>query len=155
MRATHLRVLDLVVVDLAVEAHDDGPHVLVVRQRVATLELDLLARIRATANPRHTDQVELLLDAHLADDVHLLAGLLELGLLEVGGGREGGREDVLSLGHIEPKAAELAQVALAALGRVVGHEENLLAGRLEHIKRGRDAVDEGVALPLRSHARRT
>ena len=35
------------------------------------LELDLLAGIGAAANPRHADQIELLLDANLADDVDL------------------------------------------------------------------------------------
>ena len=55
-----LRVLDLMVVDLAVEADDDRADVLVVRQRVARLELDLLARVRAAADPRHANQVELL-----------------------------------------------------------------------------------------------
>jgi hypothetical protein len=47
-----LSVLDLVVVDLAVEPDDDRAHVLVVRQRVARLELDLLAGIGAAADPR-------------------------------------------------------------------------------------------------------
>jgi hypothetical protein len=60
---------------------------------------------------RHPDEVELLLDADLADDVDLLAALLELGLLEVRGGGEGGREDLLGL-NVEPEARELALVAL-------------------------------------------
>ena len=51
------------------------------------------------------------LDADLADDVDLLAALLELGLLEVRGGGEGGREDLLGL-NVEPEARELALVAL-------------------------------------------
>jgi hypothetical protein len=50
---TQLCVLDLVVVDLAVEAHDDRADVLVVREGVAGFELDLLARVRAAADPRN------------------------------------------------------------------------------------------------------
>mmetsp|Transcript_14372 Transcript_14372/g.30332 ORF Transcript_14372/g.30332 Transcript_14372/m.30332 type:complete len:366 (+) Transcript_14372:154-1251(+) len=141
-----LRVLDLVVIDVAVEADDDGADVLIVRQRVAGLELHLLVGVGGAADVRHADEVELLLDANLSDNVHLLPSLLELGLLEVRRRREGRREDLLGL-NVEPKRRELAEVALTALGRVVCHEEHLLASLAQHVEHRRNAINHGVALP--------
>mmetsp|Transcript_33356 Transcript_33356/g.111310 ORF Transcript_33356/g.111310 Transcript_33356/m.111310 type:complete len:221 (-) Transcript_33356:45-707(-) len=111
------------------------------------LECDLLARVAATSDPRHPDHVELLLDANLADDVHLLAALLELGLLQVGGGGKRGGEDLFGLRLLQSERLELAKVALPGLGRVVCDEEDLLARRTQHCQDGRHLVDERVALP--------
>lgn len=47
----HLSVLDLVVVDEAVETADDSPDVVVVGKREAALELDGLGRISLAADP--------------------------------------------------------------------------------------------------------
>ncbi len=46
-------------------------HILVVRQRVARLQLDDLIAVRRAADVLDAQQVELLLDADVANDVHL------------------------------------------------------------------------------------
>lgn len=59
----------------------------------------------------HPDEVELLANAPLADNVDLLARLLELDLLHVCSGSEGGRKDLLGL-DVEAERVELRLVAL-------------------------------------------
>ena len=56
---------------LAPEGSASSAHVLVVRQRVARLQLDNLVRIGGAAAVLDAQQVQLLLDAHVAHDVHL------------------------------------------------------------------------------------
>mmetsp|Transcript_30605 Transcript_30605/g.81528 ORF Transcript_30605/g.81528 Transcript_30605/m.81528 type:complete len:252 (-) Transcript_30605:3-758(-) len=109
-------------------------------------QVGLLVLVRLATEPRHADEVQFLTDSLLADDVDLLAGLLELRLLEVCGGREGGGEDLLRL-DAQAELRELGLVPGAALGGVVGHEEQGLACRAQLLQNIRDALDARVASP--------
>mmetsp|Transcript_18492 Transcript_18492/g.65811 ORF Transcript_18492/g.65811 Transcript_18492/m.65811 type:complete len:272 (+) Transcript_18492:416-1231(+) len=141
-----LRVLDLVVVDVPVEADDDGADVVVVLDDALGRHVRLLLRVRRAADVLHANKVELLLDADLADDVHLLASRGELGLLEVRGRGERAGEDLLGL-HLETEAVKLFLVAGAGLRRVVRHEEDALPQRAQLVEDGGHFGDEGVSLP--------
>mmetsp|Transcript_8310 Transcript_8310/g.36764 ORF Transcript_8310/g.36764 Transcript_8310/m.36764 type:complete len:327 (-) Transcript_8310:103-1083(-) len=138
-------VLDLVVVDVAIEADDDCGDVRVVLHELAGGKGHLLVAIRLAAQVRNAHAVEFLQDASLANDVHLLV-LGEVDGLEVRGGGEGGGKDLLG-GDLEPQAEELLEVARAGLGGVVGDEDEPLAHLAEHGDGLGDALDEGVALP--------
>ena len=140
-----LGVLDLVVVDIAIEANNDGPHVLIDLQPPAGSHVGLLALVSRPAEPRHVDQIQLLPDANLSDDVHLLPALLELGKLEVGRGGEGRGEDGLG-GYIEAEAIELLLVSRARLGGIVGHEVHLLTEGLELVESFRNTRNKRVSL---------
>mmetsp|Transcript_77917 Transcript_77917/g.218629 ORF Transcript_77917/g.218629 Transcript_77917/m.218629 type:complete len:252 (+) Transcript_77917:743-1498(+) len=109
-------------------------------------QVGLLVLVRLATEPRHADEVQFLTDSLLADDVDLLAGLLKLRLLEVRGGREGGGEDLLRL-DAQAELRELGLVPGAALGGVVGHEEQGLACRAQLLQNIRDALDARVAAP--------
>mmetsp|Transcript_21039 Transcript_21039/g.66108 ORF Transcript_21039/g.66108 Transcript_21039/m.66108 type:complete len:257 (+) Transcript_21039:575-1345(+) len=141
-----LCVLDFVVVDVAVVSDDDSAHIGVVVHLCARLELHLDVRLMGPADVGHAHEVELLEHAHVPDHVHLLAGGLEVDLVHVRGCGEGGAEDLLWL-DVKAEGGELALVALAGLGRVVGHEEDLLAHLAEHGDDGGHAINERVALP--------
>mmetsp|Transcript_66392 Transcript_66392/g.209915 ORF Transcript_66392/g.209915 Transcript_66392/m.209915 type:complete len:216 (-) Transcript_66392:342-989(-) len=84
-----LSVLDLVVVYVAVEADDDRTHFGVVLHLPAGAHEWLLLAVGLRAKPRDADKVQLLADALLTYDVHLLARLTEPRLLQIGSRREG------------------------------------------------------------------
>ena len=87
---------------------------------------------------RHADEVELLLDADLADDVDLLAALLELGLLEVRRRREGRREDLLGLDLEQTKFKDTGK-KVYIIGEV-GIEDELDLIGVPHIGAGADSA---------------
>mmetsp|Transcript_25836 Transcript_25836/g.76353 ORF Transcript_25836/g.76353 Transcript_25836/m.76353 type:complete len:276 (+) Transcript_25836:352-1179(+) len=104
-----LGVLDLVVVDLAIESHDHGADVRVVLEPSPLPHVGFLPLIAGTAEPVGTDEIELLPDPHLPDDVDLLPRFVEFRLLEVRRGGEGGGEDLLG-GYVETEGVELPLV---------------------------------------------
>mmetsp|Transcript_22822 Transcript_22822/g.48253 ORF Transcript_22822/g.48253 Transcript_22822/m.48253 type:complete len:416 (-) Transcript_22822:44-1291(-) len=141
------RVLDLVVVDLAVEPHDHGRHVRVVLHLHALAQGDLLPLVLGAAKVRDARQRELLHDPHLPDDVHLLRPVRrEVLALQVGRRGIAAAVDLLR-GDVQPERQELLQVALARLGRVVRDEDELLARLAQRLDGLRDPLDELVAAP--------
>mmetsp|Transcript_95344 Transcript_95344/g.284701 ORF Transcript_95344/g.284701 Transcript_95344/m.284701 type:complete len:324 (+) Transcript_95344:131-1102(+) len=141
-----LSILDLVVVHVSVETDDNGPNIWILIELASRPHVRLLALVGFRPEPRDTDEVEFLTDALLADDVDLLAGVLELRLFQVCGSGKGRGEDLLGR-HVEAQGIELCLVALAALGRVVRHKEAALACCPQLVKHRRNAVDQGVTPP--------
>mmetsp|Transcript_72412 Transcript_72412/g.121329 ORF Transcript_72412/g.121329 Transcript_72412/m.121329 type:complete len:344 (-) Transcript_72412:101-1132(-) len=140
-----LRGLDLVVVEVAIEANHDSRHVLVMIQRQARRQLHHFASIRGASDVLDAHQVKLLLDANLTNDVDLLV-LREVNGLQISGRCVRRRVDLIGL-HLQAQAQELLQIPRAGLRRVVCHEEHLLAHRLQHLQRLGHALDQAVPLP--------
>jgi hypothetical protein len=99
----------------------------VVLQEHSRGQLHHLARVGRAAHVSDALQLQLLHDPHLAHDVDLFVGR-ERDRLEVGGGGVGGGVYLLG-GDVEPEGGKLVEVPGAALGGVVGHEDQLLALR--------------------------
>merc|ERR1719199_2118442 len=85
-------------------------------------------------------------DASLADDVHLLPRLFELGLLKVRGSGKRRAEDFICL-DVKPEAIKLGLVSGTRLGAVVGHEEDALSHGTQLGQSGWHVGDECVAEP--------
>merc|ERR1719223_88309 len=141
-----LRGLNLEVVDVTVEADHDGPDVLVLLDHASLAHVGNLLVVLRTSAPRYVYHVELLADADLADDVDLLTALLELGLFEVGGRREGRREDLLG-GNVQTETVELLFVSRARLRTVVRHEEHFLAEGSELVEGLGNSRNQTVSPP--------
>eukprot|EP00968_Pinguiococcus_pyrenoidosus_P020516 scaffold2429_cov263-Pinguiococcus_pyrenoidosus.AAC.2 len=141
-----LGVLDLVVVDVPVKAHHDRADVVIHLDGAPGAHVGLLVLVRRPADVGNAQQIELLLNAHLSDDVHLLASGREASLLEIRCRREAAAEDLVVL-HWQAQALELLGVALSRLGGVIGHEEEALAHGPQLVQHGRDPFNEGVASP--------
>lgn len=121
-----LSILNLVIVDVTVKANDDGTDIMVMIQSTPLVHVGLLSSIIWTTNVRYADEVELLRDADLTNDVDLLAGGLEVGLLEIGGCGEAGGEDFFGLG-IQAEIEEFLKITRTTLCGIVGDEKYALA----------------------------
>ena len=117
------RVLDLVVVDVAIKTNDNRPDILVVVHQLTTRQRDLLASVRFTTNVLDADAVEFLQDARLSDDIRLL---LEIDRFQIRRRGEGRRKDFLGV-HFQSQRLELLRVPGSRLGGVVRHEDQSLA----------------------------
>mmetsp|Transcript_42330 Transcript_42330/g.75848 ORF Transcript_42330/g.75848 Transcript_42330/m.75848 type:complete len:216 (+) Transcript_42330:1191-1838(+) len=115
------------------------------RQREAWDQINLLIGVRRSPNVVHTNQIQLLADANLPNDVHLLV-LGEVIGLKICSSGVGGRVDLVGL-NVQAQAQELLQIPSTGLGGVVGDKEQLLALRLEEVQGLWDTVNEGVPLP--------
>mmetsp|Transcript_34892 Transcript_34892/g.81597 ORF Transcript_34892/g.81597 Transcript_34892/m.81597 type:complete len:335 (+) Transcript_34892:48-1052(+) len=141
-----LRILQLGVVDVPVKANNDCTDVLINIHLAAWAHVHGHVLEALATNPWDIDQVELLADSPLANDVYSLASCLEVGLLQVSCGSEGGRENLLWW-NIEAKGCKFALVARSALGGVVGDEEAFLASLAQLVQHIANTWNQGITAP--------